>query len=373
MTQPPPPGLPANPATHPTPDAPHQPAPAASDNASRVEVPAGLSPQAQNNSLDNLESSVGIGFIPRPHQALTTPPTLATAFRHGGWWQLRRRVLEGLVRTHQTESRISAFCACGSNSWLQRSDEASPRYRIQTSSCHDRMCTPCANVRAMHIREALLRHVGGKPVSFITLTLSGRDDDLTALVDRLYKSFRYLRSHPLWDAKVAGGAAFLEVKWNDKAKRWHPHLHIIADAAFIPQAELSAVWHGITKDSFVVDVRRVRDDATVLAYVTKYTTKPLNSTLMADPYILDKTIMALKGRRLCLCFGSWYGTPLSAAEDVELLDEDDYGVTWENLIPMHVLLNDALNGDADATRMLELANGRDRFRAMCLNIPNNTS
>lgn len=215
--------------------------------------------------------------------------------------------------------------------------------------------------------------IGGKAVSFITLTLSDKSTDLPAMVDKLYRSFRYLRSHPLWEKKVRGGAAFLEVKWNDKARRWHPHLHIIADADFLPQHELSAAWRSITHDSFIVDVRRVRDEKIVSSYVVKYATKPLNATLMHDAHILDDTIHALRGRRLCLCFGSWYGTPLSAAEDEELADDWEDAQGWHNLDPLDLVLGRALEGAAWATQLLDALHVTDRYRSMCLIDRDNSS
>lgn len=210
-----------------------------------------------------------------------------------------------------------------------------------------------------------MAQIGGKPVSFITLTLCGKKEPLSELVDRLYKHFRALRLHPTWDEKVRGGAAFLEIKYSDKAKRWHPHLHIIADAAFIDQGVLSDVWRGITRDSFIVDIRRVNAAEQTAHYVTKYASKPLNSSFSNTPDLLDEAIRALKGRRLCLCFGTWYGTSLTDAEEAQL-DEVDGGEEWKMFSDLESIIVRANQGEREATNIIFLAGGEIRWRQSLL-------
>lgn len=203
----------------------------------------------------------------------------------------------------------------------------------------------------------------GKPTTFITLTLSGKGEPLTELIDRLYKHFRALRQHPVWSGAVQGGAAFLEVKYSDKARRWHPHLHIICHAKFVQQSELSLAWRSITKDSFIVDIRRVKDVGHAAKYVTKYASKPLNTSFAMSPILLDEAVVALKGRRLCLCFGTWYGTPLDLAEDTEFADDLIDLAGWHNVGSLEETLELARQGEtASVARLLKLGI-YDRFIA----------
>lgn len=318
-------------------------------------------------SLDTLESSVGNITITHSNKHLDAKPSLSSCFRHSGWWAQRRKILEALVRTNQSESRISNFAACGVASWIQVNNANDERFRIQTNTCHDRMCTPCANIRARRIQQCLMQKIKGGTISFITLTLSDRTPDLTALVDKLYKSFRYLRSHPLWADNVTGGAAFLEIKWNEKSSRWHPHLHIICDAKYIPQDKLSATWRSITNDSFIVHIERVRDEGKITSYVVKYATKPLNPSLMQAANILDDTIHAIRGRRLCLCFGDWYGTPLSYAEDEELADDWEDAQGWTNFEPLEFVLQRAIDQQPWALQLIAKLDAGERF-LRCLKI-----
>lgn len=257
--------------------------------------------------LDTKETSVGTTFDAwfRQNSVGCTGPDAyslmtnsASRFRHSGWWAIRKRVWSSLIRTGQTASRVSAFCGCGAGSWIVQAKDDRNRYELRSNNCHDRLCTPCATARSFVLKTHLMRSIQGKQVKFITLTLCGKGEPLLSLVDRLYKSFRYLRDHPLWQDNVTGGAAFLEVKWSEKAKRWHPHLHIICEAKYIRNSELSEVWRGITKDSFIVDIRKVRDENETAIYVTKYASKPLNMSFALSPALLDEAVVALKGRRL---------------------------------------------------------------------------
>lgn len=298
--------------------------------------------------------------------------SLASNFRHSGWQQDRRRVFTALKATEQTHARVSAFAACGSNMMILRSRETMKgpdgghyhKYQIRCNCCHDRLCVPCARTRSLRIRESLMKLIEKKSVTFITLTLGGKNPDLTESVDRLYRHFKALRNHPVWSEAVKGGAAFCEVKWNAKASRWHPHLHIVCEAGFIPKDDLSRAWHSITKDSFIVDISKVRDEGTVGAYVTKYASKPMDGSFLRDTNLLQQAVLALKGRRLCLTFGDWYGTPLTAAEDEELADDlIDVG-GYESWGTMNELLALALDGNSEGMHIIRSLDIYDRFVAL---------
>lgn len=284
-------------------------------------------------------------------------------FHHAGWASIRRRIWESLVRTQQAPSRLCSFGSCGSACYVQQSDIDASRFRLSGSRCNDRLCTPCANARSRRIQEALLAQMGGEGCLFITLTLCGRGEALAELIDRLYRHFKALRNHPTWSERIQGGAAFLEVKWSDKAQRWHPHLHIVADGRFVPQDQLSLAWRSISKDSFIVDVRRVRDQEACGRYVAKYASKPLNMSFGNTPRLLDEAVVALKGRRLCLCFGSWYGTPLSYAEDETLADDLVDAAGWHSFFPLEDILRQAAEGDAWSQSVLRSAGVEARWRS----------
>lgn len=338
--------------------------PVAGESSAGFSSPPGdASRPAAGTSLDTQESTVKKFLEAGQSDALPPTweemlklqigePTYAERFRHSGWWPIRRRVMASLYRTRQTDSRIRNFCTCGRAAWIQRSDVDSTRFRVCQNNCHDRLCTPCALTRSFQIRQALYRHCEGKKLKFITLTLLGKGESLVDLVDRLYRSFRALRIHPSWADRIAGGAAFLEIKWNEKKQRWHPHLHILCEGKYFPQHELSSVWRGITHDSFIVHLRPVGTLEKDTGYITKYASKALDSSFALSPARLDEAVVALKGRRLCLCFGTWYGTPLSMAEDEQLADDLVDASGWSNFSPLEEILVRADQGDAYCRHIL---------------------
>ncbi len=335
----------------------------AAEDAPTTPDSTSVPPSPRTNNLDPQETTVSDGIVrafldappppppaPAPHNwkdallASIGPPGPEERFVHSGWAHLRKRVADSMFRTVQADSRIRSFLTCGRGGWIERAKSDHTRTRLRVPHCHDRMCMVCGNHRSHRIRDALISQMANGPVSFITLTLCGRGEPLKELIERLLKHFRALRLHPTWADKVRGGAAMLEVKWSDKAKRWHPHLHIIADADYVPKWDLSDAWRSITKDSFVVDIQRVQKPATAAGYVAKYASKPMDPSVMMNPDRLDEAILALAGKRMCLCFGTWYGTPLSVAEDAELADDVIDADGYERVDPLWLILEKANEG-----------------------------
>jgi len=173
----------------------------------------------------------------------------------------------------------------------------------------------------------------------ITLTLRHRDESLRDSLDRLYKSFGRLRRVNDWKAAVVGGVAICEIKHGLDGHTWHPHLHIIVEGKYLPHADLKTHWLRITEDSYIVDIRPVRSTEHLLNYVTKYVSKPLDSSVYATDETLTDAMQAMHGRRTCLTFGSWRGLDLTAHDDE---------TEWESIGPLSDLLELARDGDPDA-------------------------
>ena len=176
--------------------------------------------------------------------------------------------------------------------------------RIASSRCRDRFCRPCARDRAARVAHNLVAQLAGKPHRFVTLTLCSSDADLPDQLDRLYRSFRCLRRCRWWSVTVAGGVSFLEITRNPTTGQWHPHLHLIIEGSFLPQSQLSARWHEITGDSYIVHVRLVRDSSRDAHYVAKYLGNPFEAAVYRDPLALDQAMRAISGRRCMMTFGS---------------------------------------------------------------------
>ena len=272
-------------------------------------------------------------------------------FRHSGWAVQRRKVFEGLVRTGCRGQSLQAFVECGSGCWVQHSGSRS-RYRLVCNCCRSRWCVPCGVARAARLRASVGDQLKQwERVRFITLTLRARDCPLADQIDRLQACFRELKKRPEWKSNVDGCAAFLEVKIGQKSGLWHVHLHCLAVGRWIDQRDLSRAWLAVTGDSSIVDVKLAKSTNGVAAYVTKYVTKPLDSSVLASPDRLDEAIVALRGRRLCNGSGTLRKISADAATDDGLDD-------WHTIGRLDDLLNDARVGDEAAAAILSLL--RDR-------------
>lgn len=120
--------------------------------------------------------------------------------------------------------------------------------------------------------------------------------------------------------KVEGAVYTLEL--TEKGKGWHPHCHMIALCASQPSQEaLSAEWKGITKDSFVVDVRPITGDPTEgFMEVFKYAVK-FSDLSLADNW---HAAQILKGKRLLNSFGLFRGVKVPESLLDEPLDDLPY-------------------------------------------------
>lgn len=101
---------------------------------------------------------------------------------------------------------------------------------------------------------------------------------------------------------VAGAVWSYEVKRGKNSGSWHPHLHMIALAESMPDAvALSAEWHNITGDSFIVDVRPISQDdpvsgfIEVFKYAVKFSDQPPVDTVHAWETLAGKRLLASSG------------------------------------------------------------------------------
>jgi hypothetical protein len=144
------------------------------------------------------------------------------------------------------------------------------------------------------------------------VTLTVKDGpDLAERHRHLFKS-----QSELWMQKHRGRGSVLDgvegAVWSYEVKRgqgsgvWHPHLHMIALAQSIPDAErLSREWHAITGDSFIVDVRPISQDDPVSGFIEvfKYAVK-FSDQEPADTVHAWET---LRGKRLLASSGCFRG------------------------------------------------------------------
>lgn len=318
----------------------------------------GTPPAPQSSKLDSSKLLHGVDEVAplrsynvHPDYQLETATPGELSFRHSGWATQRRRVWESFQRVGVGGASLQAFAECGSGCWVQHS-ASKGQYRLSCNNCKSRWCVPCGVARAARLRRSVQQQLQDhERVRFITLTLRHSNTPLSDQLDRIQRDFRELRRRDVWTRAIEGAAAFLEVKVSSKTGLWHVHLHILAVGTWIDSKELSREWHKVTGDSSVVDVRLAKSKGGVAAYVTKYVTKPLDSSVLAAPDRLDEAIVAMRGRRLCNGSGS-LRTITADDEPDDALDD------WHTIGRLDQLLHDSRLGDKAAAAILALLRSR---------------
>lgn len=291
----------------------------------------------------------------------------AIPFQHRGWHNMRMRVLRAMRETEQAYSREFRFCDCGGEVHVYE-NTSTGEVKARGSRCEDRFCVPCGHIRSRQIADSLRKLIEKEPALFITLTVRGRPgDSLSEQIQKLSDGWKALRRLPLWRDSIHGGAIMLEIKWSKTSGgHWHPHYHLLCHGKWIDKQRLQAAWFAITGDSHQVDVQRVQEVEKSLGYVVKYASKPVDASFVMKPDKLREAMVALRGKRLCACFGSWHGTPLREKLEPEV-DADGCLTLEVSLTPWVYLGSEASlrmhaeSGDAHAADVLRRL---ERLRAL---------
>lgn len=136
----------------------------------------------------------------------------------------------------------------------------------------------------------------------------------------------------------------VEITYNRENQTWHTHLHVLFSGEYLDQKLASLVWHNVTGDSFIVDVREVKRREIAVGYVVKYAGKAVDSSVTSRVEAFEQAIKAMKGRRTLATFGTWRHLDLSRPP------ED--GEEWAVVMPLHKLIERAVKGDKDAQMVL---------------------
>lgn len=210
------------------------------------------------------------------------------------------------------------------------------------------ICGLCAILRGSKLLAAYLARLNlvrmvEPRLRPVMVTLSVRNgDDLSERLDHLRASMKILhhRRHranqPSVMHEVSGGVYSVEVVNNGKG--WHPHAHAIwmvdqdheafTDSRTWALQKLSAEWHAITGDSFIVDARPITPTdeenpyAAGFCEVFKYAVKP--AELGRDRLLEAFPILA--GQRLVASFGCFRGIkePTKLTDDLDGLKSLPY-------------------------------------------------
>lgn len=145
-------------------------------------------------------------------------------------------------------------------------------------------------------------------LKFLTLTkvYEGKfqnSEEFRKEMKKFNKNVRIVMNKLFPKSSNSGGISVLEV-----GKNFNIHAHIVVYGRYYPQNYLSKFWKKVTRDSFIVDIRRVKGKThSVLGYLIKYIVKPCNFNDASDYAVYLK---ALKSVRRVHSFGIFYNTKL---------------------------------------------------------------
>lgn len=250
------------------------------------------------SSVHPPESSVS-----EPQARLSDPDSLippGTSLKRGADARL-------LWKLGASAAAVQRFCDCGRRYLVYREPGPPARIHVVPQRCRHRLCPTCNRLLAAEWTSSLSRELKRQQVRLITLTLAADGECLKHRWDRLLASFRRLRSHPQWKSHVRGAIAAVELTWNAEHTNWHVHLHVLAIGTFFPQPMLKSLWHNVTGDSTIVDVRQVTRRAGAIRYVTKYIAKPLHDSVARDLERLREYFVASRDRKRMIRVGCLHG------------------------------------------------------------------
>lgn len=297
---------------------------------------------ASSSSLDTHELSFDPSrMMPSPLDEDLSP---SVRFRHSFWQEQRARTFECLSTATYNPNRLTRFWRCGSRAWVQRSIEPVPRYRVVSARCNDRWCEACAREKRYKVARNLVARMPRARLRFVTLTLKTTTDDVGTSARRMIRSFRRLRQDRRLAGCFAGGAWFMEFTVHSPSGLLHPHLHILTQGEYLPQALLRLAWHKATGDSYIVDVREVKDPAIAAGYVVKYAGKLLSRQIVTHATLFTDAIRTLGKTKGWSVFGTWLKMKLATSEPD--------GTEWEYLEPFVEIWNRAAHGDELARQIL---------------------
>ena len=335
-----------------------------------IGVPCGLHGQSAAAAADAFSPAAPLSTISddpcpaeSPVQSSLDPPESTShpsdhiyiGFRHSFASRPRAAIWAQMERFHTwadpppsprtfSHRALERFRSCGQRSFVLRSRDDPPSYKLVSATCRNRFCHACQADRGRLIAANLREKLPATQLRFLTLTVKAEGLALSAALDHLYTSFAKLRRMAIFKRHVSGGLAVLEVTWSPVSGRWHPHFHCLLQGDFFPQSQLKAAWQRATGDSYIVHIKPAGDTAGIAGYLTKYLTKSLSKGVWSDPPRLAEAMSALHGRKLLIAFGAWHR--------LRLLEPPLDDRSWDTYSAAGELLSRVLAGNIDA---LEIA------------------
>lgn len=243
-----------------------------------------------------------------------TPEQAREARRKHRAWEYRQVVRS--LRACDRDDLADQVAACG-RLRVYECGSCEQRGARRVYTCKSRLCPYCLQSRAERIARKLVDLVGGfaNPVVMV-LTVKNRLS-LEDVSTHLRESFQRLRDRVSFKRSFVGGVCFWESTFSDEFG-WHAHLHCLVDG-YMEHADLKALWHEVTGDSFIVHLSYIAPEGRREAVLEacKYPCKL--SSIVTRPELVQEYLDHTKGRRLYWAFGTAYKAlaELASAEDAE--------------------------------------------------------
>jgi hypothetical protein len=120
--------------------------------------------------------------------------------------------------------------------------------------------------------------------------------------------------------KIKGMVGAVEVK-KTKAGKWHPHFHaVVLLEKYIDQERLSKEWYQKTGDSFITDIREMKNGIKGFCEVFSYTLK-VSTMTCADQV---EAFLKLNGKQMIRAYGLYQGVKVPDELTDEPLDDLPY-------------------------------------------------
>ncbi|MBA7648752.1 hypothetical protein ES703_56540 [subsurface metagenome] len=225
---------------------------------------------------------------------------------------------------------VQRFLNCRTTSFFVRHNQTG-RVHVHTNACRLRWCPLCANAKAKYQKMAVLDWCNTRRnLKLLTLTLKHSPAPLEHQLTHLYRCFTAFRKDRIIRNTIRGAIWFTQIKLAKSDSLWHPHVHLIIDSDFIPQATLVAIWNRITKTSKIVDIRAIKTPRIAVAYVGRYAARPAQLAVLT-PGKRAELALALRSKRLAGTWGTAREIKLTAPPITDKHHWQPLG-TWETII-----------------------------------------
>jgi replication protein len=231
-------------------------------------------------------------------------------------YELQDALVDALGKTENHRHLVAAAAKCHRmfRAWVCSRNH---RFARAEDSCSLRVCPHCARRRSVVLGGRMESFLVGKAKNTLRyVVLSERNcEDLHEGMALLWESWTRLRRSVRWARKVKGCIVALEVTRNEATGTWHPHLNVLMEGDYFPQAELTESWIEATEGRGEMAWIKAADAGSVRELI-KYVTKL--SDLIGHPEALDEFLTVVFHKRLMRTYGTFYGLKLEDEESPRL-------------------------------------------------------